>query len=271
MKRPVVKVAGVVLSCLAAGCSGSYFSPSSSVTTSGAAASADPGAITHVVDLGHALAPTDPTWEGKPVFSWQPLTHIDKDGYFSGKFTTDEHFGTHLDAPAHFAANGVTVDKIPAETLVRPAVVINIASKVDGHEDYQLSPDDVRAFEQAHGQIPAGDIALVATGWDARWPDAATYMNTRQGVKHFPGVSLEAAKLLAERHVVGIGIDTASIDYGPSEKFETHQFTMGSGLFHIENATGLTALPASGFTLVVAPVKITGGSGAPARVFALLR
>lgn len=258
-----------VAAVFVAACSGPAPAATSAAPPSGGSSS--PAAFTRVVDLGHALAPGDPTWEGAPVFSYQVLTHIDKDGYFSGKFTTDEHFGTHLDAPAHFAANGLTVDKIPADRLVRPAVVINIASKIDGHEDYQLSADDVRAFEQGNGAIPAGDIVLVATGWDSRWPDAGKYMNTRQSVKHFPGVSLEAARLLVERQVVGIGIDTASIDYGPSEKFETHQFTMGAGLFHIENAAGLTSLPATGVTVVVAPVKVTGGSGAPARVFGLLR
>jgi kynurenine formamidase len=239
--------------------------------TTAAAGTASAPVFTHVVDLGHALAPTDPTWDGKPVFSYEVLSHIDKDGYFAGRFSTDEHFGTHLDAPAHFAKDGLTVDKIPADRLVRPAVVINVASKVEGHEDYQLTADDVRAFEQGHGRIPGGDIVLVATGWDSRWPDAAKYMNIRRDVKHFPGVSLEAARLLVERHVDAIGIDTGSIDYGPSATFETHQFTMGSGLFHIENATGLTSLPASGFTVVVAPVKVAGGSGAPARVFALVR
>lgn len=224
-----------------------------------------PAAAQKVVDLGHALAAGDPSWEGPPAFERKS---VKGDGYVTGTFSSDEHFGTHLDAPAHFGG-AWTVDTIPVERLVRPGVCIKIAPKGD---DYQVTVADLKAFEAKNGAIPEGSIVMIATGWDSRWPDRAKYMNERAGVKHFPGVGLDAASYLAkERKVVGIGIDTASIDYGPSEKFETHNLTMKLNLFHIENATNLSALPASGFTLVVAPIKIAGGSGGPTRVFALLR
>jgi kynurenine formamidase len=224
-----------------------------------------------VVDLGHALAATDPTWSGTPVYSWKAVASFAKDGYFAGTFSTEEHFGTHVDAPAHFAAGGLTVDLIPPDRLIRPGVVIDIRRQVLTSEDYRLTLADVTAFESAHGPIPAGAFVCVATGWDSRWPDAARYMNVRGGVKHFPGLSVEAAKYLAsERKVAAIGIDTGSIDYGLSEKFEAHQATMAAGLYHVESMTGLTSLPATGFTVVTAPIKIAGGSGGPARVFAIL-
>jgi len=235
---------------------------------------APPGSpsFSRVVDLGHALSETDPTWSGEKVYSHEIVATFAKDGYSAGKFSTEEHFGTHLDAPAHFAANGVTVDKIPADRLVRPAVVIDVKSAAASNEDYRLTVVDIQQFELAHGQIPEGTVVFVSTGWDERWTDPARYMNVRNGVKHFPGISVEAARLLAgDRKVAGIGIDTASIDYGPSEKFEAHQTTMPLGVYHIENATHLAELPASGFTVVVAPIKIKDGSGGPARVFALLR
>ena len=76
--------------------------------------------------------------------------------------------------------------------------------------------------------------------------------------------------LARERKAAGIGIDTPSVDYGPSSTFETHRTTMPQNVFHIENAANLTTLPTRGFTVVVAPVKIAGGSGAPTRVFARL-
>ena len=112
---------------------------------------------------------------------------------------------------------------------------------------------------------------LVATGWDRRWKEPGRYMNVRNGVKHFPGISVEAAALLArDRKVAGIGIDSPSVDYGPSEHFETHRTTMPLNVYHIENATNLTALPATGFTVVVAPINVVGGSGGPTRIFALI-
>ena len=184
-----------------------------------------------------------------------------------GAFSSDEHFGTHLDAPAHFGG-AWTVDRIPVDRLVRPGICVNVAGKP---EDYQLTVADVKAFEAKNGAIPEGSIVMIATGWDARWPDQKKYMNDRAGVKHFPGIHPDAAAYLArDRKVAGLGIDTPSVDYGPSAKFETHNLTMPLNVFHIENAARLTSLPAKGFTLVVAPIKLAGGSGGPTRVFALL-
>jgi len=224
-----------------------------------------------VIDLGHAVSTTDPSWTGERVFTWEPTASIDKDGYFAGKFSSEEHFGTHVDAPAHFAAGGLTVDQIPADRLIRPGKCLNVAKAVAGNDDYRLTTADIDAFEREHGRIAEGDAVLIATGWDSRWPDQAKYMNVRDNIKHFPGVSAEAAALLAtDRRVAAIVIDTGSIDYGPSEKFEAHHTTMPAGLYHVENAANLTSLPPSGFTVVVAPIKIEGGSGAPTRVFALL-
>lgn len=224
-----------------------------------------PALAQRVMDLGHSLAVTDPSWTGDRVFQRKPEKG---DGYVGGTFSSDEHFGTHLDAPAHFGG-AWTVDRIPVERLVRPGVCINIAGRA---EDYQLTVADVKAFESKNGAIPEGAIVMIATGWDARWPDQQKYMNERAGVKHFPGIHPDAAAYLArDRKVVGIGIDTPSVDYGPSAKFETHNLTMPLNVFHIENAANLTSLPASGFTIVVAPIKLAGGSGGPTRVFALVR
>ena len=246
--------------------------PASSSTAAAAASSAPAPAWSRVVDLGHPLAATDPSWDGTPVFSWKPAASFAKEGYFAGQFSTEEHFGTHLDAPAHFAKDGLTVDRIPADRLVRPAIVIDVSAQASRDEDYRVTVADIQQFEVAHGAIPADSVVLIATGWDARWPDAARYMNVRAGVKHFPGLSVDAARVLAaDRKVAGIGIDTASIDYGPSEHFEAHQTTMPLGVYHVENVTRLSDVPPTGATVVIAPIKIAGGSGGPARVFALVR
>ena len=221
-----------------------------------------------VLDLGHPLAETDPSWSGEKVFT---RTGTTGEGFAMGKFSTDEHFGTHLDAPVH--AGGVwTTDQIPVDRLVRPGYCIHVEAEAAKDEDYRLTRDDVVRFEARAGRIPEGAIVLVATGWDGRWPDRKRYMNEREGVKHFPGLSVEAGALLArERKVYGIAIDTPSIDYGPSSKFETHHTTMPAQVYHVENAANLTKLPASGFTVVVAPIDVLGGSGGPTRIYALLR
>jgi kynurenine formamidase len=219
-----------------------------------------------IVDLGHPLSDKDPTWSGSRAFSRSGTTG---DGFAMGSFSSDEHFGTHLDAPVH-SGGPWTTDQIPVERLLRPAVRIDVRDGVEANDDYRLSVDDIRRFEAGQGRIPEGSFVLVATGWDSRWPDQARYMNERDGVKHFPGLSVEAAAFLVrERKVAGIGIDTPSVDYGPSEKFEVHHTTMPANVYHVENATGLTTLPAKGFTVLVAPINLAGGSGGPTRLFAL--
>lgn len=212
-----------------------------------------------VIDLGHPLRESDPSWSGKPAF--------DRDGTReNGRFESEEHFGTHLDAPSHFGGQWTT-EAIPVDRLVRPGVCINVTGKP---EDYQVTVADLKAFESRHGAIPSGAIVLVATGWDARWPDRKAYMNERGGTKHFPGIGVDAARHLIERQVAGIGIDTPSVDYGPSEKYETHNLTNPANIYHIEKARHLTKLPPTGFTVVVAPINLAGGSGGPTRVFAIL-
>ena len=225
-----------------------------------------------LVDLGHPIAATDPSWEGTPAFQRVPSATFEKDGYAAGRLTVEEHFGTHVDAPAHFSKDGWTVDQIPPDRLYRPGVCIDVSAKAAKDADYRVSKADIVAFEATHGQVPAGSVVLIATGWDRFWPDRGRYMNEKDGVKHFPGLSVEAGEYLArDRKVAGIGIDTGSIDYGPSTAFEAHHVSLALNVYHIENAAHLTTLPPTGFMVMVAPMKIAGGSGGPARVFALLK
>jgi kynurenine formamidase len=225
-----------------------------------------------IVDLGHPIAATDPSWEGTPAFERVPSATFEKDGYAAGRITVDEHFGTHVDAPAHFAKDGWTVDQIPVDRLYRPGVCIDVSAKAAKDPDYRVTKADIVAFEAQNGPVPAGSVALIATGWDRFWPDRARYMGEKDGVKHFPGLSIEADEYLArDRKVAGIGIDTGSIDYGPSTAFEAHRVSLPLNVFHIENAAHLTTLPATGFMVMVAPMNIAGGSGGPARVFAFVK
>lgn len=227
---------------------------------------------TRIVDLGHPLSASDPTWDGKPAFERTIVATFEKDGYAAGKIVVEEHFGTHLDAPAHFSKTGWTTDQIPADRLYRPGICINVSARAAEDPDYRVTLADIKAFEKTSGVVPEGSIVLIATGWDRFWSDRARYMNEKDGAKHFPGLSVEAVTYLArDRRVAGVGIDTASIDYGPSTNFEAHKISMPLGVYHIENAARLTTLPATGFMILAAPIDIVGGSGGPARVFAILR
>lgn len=230
---------------------------------------------TSVVDLTHTLNQQTPTFEESnvPVFQAKTVATIEKEHYFAREISLPEHFGTHMDAPAHFAPGHWTVDEIPPERLVAPLVVIDVRTRVSGNPDYQVSIEDVTDWEQRQGPIPQGAVVIARTGWEARWNSAKDYRNPdAKGVMHFPGYSLAAAKFLVDqRKVDALGIDTLSIDYGASPDFPVHQYTLAHDLYQLENVANLDRVPASGAIVVAAPMKLEGGSGSPARILALIR
>ena len=134
---------------------------------------------------------------------------------------------------------------------------------------------DIEAWEQSYGKIPDGAIVLMRAGWGRFWPDRAAYLGSNTpsdaATLHFPGFSTEAATYLAtERRIDGIGIDTASMDHGPSRDFIVHQIVNGANVYGLENLANLELLPPKGATVILLPMKIKGGSGGPVRVIALL-
>jgi kynurenine formamidase len=166
-----------------------------------------------------------------------------------------------------------TVDQIPPERLVVPLVVLDVTAEAKANPDYQVAVADVAKYEDAHGQIPANAVVMAYTGWDARWNSVQKYRNAdANGVMHFPGYSLDAAKFLVEaRNPVAVGIDTLSIDYGPSKDFPVHHYNLSHSLYQLENVANLQHAPSSGSTVVVAPMKLENGSGCPVRILVLTR
>jgi kynurenine formamidase len=227
---------------------------------------------TSVVDMTYAINGKLPAWPGDDhPFEAKVVATPEKDGYFARSFFTLEHYGTHMDAPAHFPPGKEFLDQISVEHLFAPAVVIDVREEAAKDPDYRLRVMRVEKWEAMHGRIPRGAVVLLRTGWALRWPDQARYRNTdAAGVMHFPGFSVEAARLLIERGAVGVGIDTLSIDYGPSKDFEVHRVTLPAGLYQLENLANMDQLPEAGAFLISAPIKLEGGSGGPVRVFALL-
>jgi kynurenine formamidase len=225
-----------------------------------------------LVDLTHALAPEVPVFPGGTPFVATKQVDYPQ-GYFIRKFESGEHTGTHVDAPAHYTKGTATVDAIPVADLRGPAVVLDLREQVAKDPDYRVSVTDLLAWERAHGPIPGRSIVVARTGWEERWPDERRYRNAdAKGVMHFPGFSVEAVEWLLKEHpsFLGIGIDTLSTDYGPSHEFAVHKRLHGASKYGVENLTNLGALPARGAVMIVAPLKIAGGSGAPARVLAEL-
>src|ERR1700736_1455594 len=227
---------------------------------------------TRVLDLSYAINDKLVAWPGdKKFFEATVNASVEKNGYFTRSFWMLEHYGTHLDAPAHFPPGKTTVDQIPVKQLFGPAVVIDVRAESGKNSDYQLVAARIEDWEKRHGRIPEGAIVLLRTGWASRWPDVRKYRNQdAQGKMHFPGFSAEAAKLLIQRKVSGLGCDTLSIDHGASSDYAVHHLALGAGLHQLENLGDLSELPEAGAFLIVAPIKLEGGSGGPVRIFALL-
>jgi kynurenine formamidase len=192
----------------------------------------------------------------------------EQDGSFARDIALTEHAGTHVDAPSHFAPAGRHVDELEPSTLVRPAVRLDVRELVGDDGDFELPASALEAIEARDGVVPPGSVALVHTGWDRYLLDPARYGAT--STSSFPGIGGDAARLLVERGVAGIGIDTLGIDPGRSTLYDAHHVTLPAGVWHVEGLVGLERLPARGAWIVVAPIPLVGGSGAPARVFALL-
>lgn len=231
-----------------------------------------------LIDLTYDLDETTIAWPtAKPFHRDETAYGFTSHGYWyaSADFATSEHAGTHIDAPIHFAHGQRSVDRIAVDDLIAPAVIVDVRDAATQNADYRLRVEDLHAWEGRHGRIPAGAIVVMRTGWGRHWPNRAAYLGsvTPDDVTtlHFPGFSSEAAEFLVkERTIAGIGIDTASIDYGPSKDFIVHRIINGAGLYGLENIAHLDLVPESGALLIALPVKIKNGTGGPVRIVAVL-
>ena len=231
-----------------------------------------------LVDLTYPFDERTIFWPNNKPFQWEKTAWgMTAGGYWyaAGNFCMAEHGGTHIDAPIHFAKSQHALDEIPLYRLVGPAAVIDVREAVAKDRDYRLTVDDLKAWETRHGRIPIGAIVLMHSGWGRYWPDKVKYLGSvtpgNSETLHFPGFSKEAAEFLVrERKIDGVGIDTASIDHGPSKDFLVHQILTGANVYGLENVASLDRLPATGATVIALPMKIKGGSGGPVRIIALL-
>jgi kynurenine formamidase len=233
-----------------------------------------------LVDLTHPFDATTIYWPTEEGFVLETgFAGRTERGYYyeSHRFRSAEHGGTHIDAPIHFAEQGRSVDAIPLEQLLGPAFVVDVSAAAANDADYEVSAADLQRFEAEHGRLAQGCIVLLRTGFGERWPDRTSYLGTDErgpeavAKLHFPGLAPEAARwLVDERAISAIGIDTASIDHGPSTHFQSHRILSAANLPAFENLAHLERLPPTGAFVIALPMKIAGGSGGPLRIVAAL-
>jgi len=234
--------------------------------------------VPRILDLSYAFDDKTLYWSAEESFVHKPVSFGRTEAgywYASYTFAANEHGGTHLDAPIHFGEGRQSVEQIPIERHIGPGVKISIADKAAADPDYRLTAADIRAWESRRGPIPPGAIVLVHTGWGRYWGDRLKFFGSDvpddTAERHFPGIGQDAAELLArERQIAMVGIDTASLDYGPSRDFIAHQVLNGANIAGVENVANMDRLPEDGFLILALPMKIAAGSGAPCRIVALL-
>ncbi|MET0417188.1 MAG: cyclase family protein, partial [Actinoplanes sp.] len=222
-----------------------------------------------LLDLTHPVSPSFPAFEPGEEPAVRTVTSIEADGYYMQEWRILEHFGTHVDAPAHFTAGGRTSTELALSELVIPAVVIDIAARAARDPDTTVSVADLVAYERRYDRIPRDAAVLMFSGWAARAGDADAYRGTDSGGGlHFPGFSVDACEwLLRKRRVRSLGVDTLSIDPGVSAGFETHLALTGADRYGVENLANLDRMPRQGATLTVGLIPYHDGSGGQARVF----
>ncbi len=233
-----------------------------------------PAQAAPMMDLTHPFNEKTIYWPTAPGFKMDHHGGTAAGGYYyaANTFSAPEHGGTHMDAPLHFAFNHQSIDKIPIENLIGNAAVIDLSSKIGDTADYAISRADIEEWEKTNGPLSKDDIVLFYTGWDRFWGNKKKFLGADKSGEtsdlHFPGLSEEAARYLVEKKVKGIGLDTASLDTGNAVNFPAHRVILGANIYGLENVANLKTIPARGFQVLAAPMKIERGTGAPTRILA---
>ena len=233
------------------------------------------------IDLTHDFSSETVYWPTADLFKLEKVfAGYTEAGYYysSNNYSAAEHGGTHMDAPIHFAEGKNSVDLIPLNNLIAPAVVVDVSYKTMKDSDYQIGVVDFKDWEAQHNITLDGMIVLLNTGYDKFWFDLEKYMGTAKRGEdavselHFPGLDPYAAQwLVEERNIKAIGLDTPSIDYGQSILFESHQILFSKNIPVFENVSNIDKLPSTGSIVIALPMKIKGGSGGPLRIVAFVQ
>jgi kynurenine formamidase len=233
-----------------------------------------------LVDLTHAFEPGIPRWPGFPDEKRETIYGFEKGqgsmgtGFFAEVFTHVGQWGTHVDPPAHFVKGLRTVDQIELREMILPLVVIDVHAEAAKNPDYTLTMERVKKWEADHGPIPEGAFVAMRTDWSKRWPDPAKMANKdAQGVAHYPGWSKETLRYLyEERKITASGHETTDTDPGVATSkndYSLETYLLGTNHYQIEMLANLDQVPESGAIVIVSFPKPKGGSGFPARVFAI--
>jgi kynurenine formamidase len=225
------------------------------------------------VDLTHSFGPATPVWSGfgQAKFSpaGDPKTHepysIAKDGFRTTYYEMVGPYGTHVDPPAHFADNGITMDNIPLKQMILPLVVLDDTPYLAKDPNHAFSLDDLKAWEKKNGRVPRGSFVALRTDMYKDWDKDSERFKRAP----FPAWAFATIKFLYEqRGVTATGHE--AMDTDTTDKMDSETYILQHGHYQIEVMANLDQVPAKGALIVVSWPKVRDGLGFPARAFAIL-
>lgn len=226
------------------------------------------------IDLTHAFGPESPHFPGFSPAEFKTIyTH--EDGFFVKLYTFPGQYGTHMDAPIHFAPGTRYIEEIDLKEMVLPLIVIDCSQETKKNPDYVLTKEGIIEWEKQHGKIPEGSFVAMRTDWSKRWPDQGQYINAdAQGRAHYPGWDLNALKFLyEERKIAANGhepFDTDAPVNQPETGFIGEDYVLRLNHFQLEVMNNLDQCPATGAVIFCIVPKAEKATGFPVRAFAIL-
>lgn len=205
-------------------------------------------------DLTQIITETMPVYPGTKPPKLVPVTTLDHDGFAETLMTLYSHTGTHLDAPAHMAIDGQTLDQMPVDQFIGPALCIDVRNAGPF-----ITLEDLIPHQQA---IMEADFVLFCTGWSQKW-------NSTEYLSGYPVLEEAAANWLAANSLKGIGVDAISVDPSDGNEFANHGILFGACLFIIENLKNLEEIIGKRVLLTCLPINYENADGAPVRAVAL--
>ncbi|SHH46458.1 Kynurenine formamidase [Anaerosphaera aminiphila DSM 21120] len=225
------------------------------------------------IELTHDLSPETPHWIGWDNLEVEEKCNLSNSIFNASAYKTVGQYGTHVDAPIHMVDGGRTLDKIELREMVYPLCVIDLEDKVSKNENYVMELNDILEWEEKYGKIPKGAFVVFQSGWSKRQAKDMDNFDD-EGNRNFPGWGLDALKFLVEDREIGaIGHETSDtespISSGKTD-YEVEYYILEQDKIQIELLKNVDKCPPKGGIIFCTFPKLVGGSGYPARCFAIV-
>lgn len=209
------------------------------------------------IDLTLTISESIPSFPGSPKPQFIHWSNLKENGYNLELLFLSSHTGTHLDAPYHFAKNGVKIDQIPLDRLLGKAILI----KLQKTKNTAITKSDIILFEKNNYKIPNHSSIFFYTGWQKNLKNNNYFTEN-------PGLDISSAKYLTSKKVNLIGIDSPSIDLGQNTSFNVHNILSKNNILIVENLTNLNKIITKEFNFIILPLKLKDATGSPVRAIA---